>query len=162
MMHLEPLSNAVGVSSAEDEVRKIIVDAVKPHVDELWADTMGNLFALRRARQPVEGSPLRVMVTAHMDEVGFLITKINSNGRLKFATVGGFDPRVLLGKTVVVGKKRLPGVIGLKPIHLLKAAERRKVSGPDSMYIDIGAANDSPNGVKPGDFATFANIYVHP
>jgi endoglucanase len=158
---LEELSNAFGVSSVEEDVRQIIVDAVKPHVDELRADTMGNLFALRRARQPRAGEPLRVMVTAHMDEVGFLITKITSSGQLKFNTVGGFDPRVLLGKPVVVGPKRLPGVIGMKPVHLLKAGERRKVSSPDSMTIDIGATNASPDGVKPGDFATFATQFSY-
>lgn len=158
---LENLSNAFGVSSVEEDVRRIIVDAVKPHVDELRADTMGNLFALRRARQPRPGQPLRVMVTAHMDEVGFLITKINGNGQLKFNTVGGFDPRVLLGKSVVVGPKRLPGVIGMKPVHLLSSSERRKVSSTDSMFIDIGASSDSPGGVKPGDFATFATQFSH-
>ncbi len=155
MKLLEQLSNAFGVSGMEEDVRRIIVEAVKPLADELRADTMGNLFALRRARQPHSGDPLRVMVTAHMDEVGFLITKITGSGLLKFKTVGGFDPRVLLGKTVVVGKDRLPGVIGMKPVHLLKASERRKVGDIDSMYIDIGATSDSPGKVKPGDFATF-------
>ena len=158
-MHLEELSNAFGVSSVEDDVRKIIIDAVKPYVDELRADTMGNLFVTRRHRVPVSGKPLRVMVTAHMDEVGFLITKINGNGQLKFKPVGGFDPRVLLGKAVVVGTERLPGVIGLKPLHLLKRSEYNKVDNTDSMYIDIGAKDDAVTSVKPGDFATFATKF---
>lgn len=161
MKLLEDLSNAFGVSSVEEDVRQILVEAVKPHVDELHADTMGNLFALRRARQPHLGEPLRVMVTAHMDEVGFLITKITGSGQLKFKPIGGLDPRVLLGKTVVVGKDRLPGVIGMKPVHLLNSGEYRKVGSIDSMAIDIGATNASPAGVKPGDFATFATRFSH-
>ena len=119
-MLLEQLSNAFGVSSVEGEVRKIIVEAIKPHVDEWRVDTMGNLFALRKRRLGATETPLRVMVTAHMDEVGFIISEVKGDGTLKFKSVGGFDQRVLLGKALVVGQERLPGVIGLKPVHLLK------------------------------------------
>ena len=159
-IYLEQLSNAFGVSSVEDEVRKIIIDAVEPHADEWRVDTMGNLFVTRKARGATSDSPIRVMVTAHMDEVGFMISKIQKNGRLKFESVGGFDPRVLLGKAVVVGQERLPGVIGLKPIHLLERGQDNKVNGIDSMYIDIGADDDKADGkVNVGDFATFATKF---
>lgn len=159
--YLEQLSNAFGVSSVEDEVRKIIIEAVQPHADQWWVDTMGNLFVLRRSPGNAAATPLRVMVTAHMDEVGFLISEIQKDGRLKFKPVGGFDPRILLGKPVVVGKERLPGVIGLKPIHLLTAAERDRVGNIDSMYIDIGATDDKANDkVSVGDFATFATRFA--
>jgi endoglucanase len=157
-MLLEKLSNAFGVSSVEDDVRKLIIEAVKAHADAWRVDTMGNLFVTRNHRLATE-KPLRVMVTAHMDEVGFMISEVTSNGRLKFKTVGGFDRRVLLGKTVVVGKERLPGVIGLKPVHLLKSGEYDKVSDTDSMYIDIGAGSDSNGKVSVGDFATFATKF---
>jgi endoglucanase len=161
-MYLEQLSNAFGVSSVEDEVRKIISEAAKPYADEWHADTMGNLFFTRRSRSaPAEKPPLRVMVTAHMDEVGFVISKINSNGRLKFKPIGGFDPRVLLGKVLVVGQDKIPGVIGLKPIHLLSKAEAKKAVSIRSMYIDVGAPNDKGGGVKIGDFATFATKFGH-
>lgn len=159
-MHLEQLSNAFGVSSVEDEVRQIIIEAVKPYADEWRVDTMGNLFVTRRCRTatPIQ-PPRRVMVTAHMDEVGFMISKVTSEGHLKFNTIGGFDPRVLLGKAVVVGQERVPGVIGFKPVHLLNDNEYRRVGDIDSMYIDIGALGKAAGSVKPGDFATFATRF---
>lgn len=153
-MHLEQLSNAFGVSSVEGDVRKIIIEAAKPYADEWRVDTMGNVFVTRNRRGDGSASsqgngsaaPRRVMVTAHMDEVGFMISEIKSNGRLKFKPIGGFDRRVLLGKAVVVGKERVPGVIGLKPVHLLKRGEYDKVDEIDSMYIDIGASGDDGGG----------------
>jgi len=158
-MYLEQLSNAFGVSGAEDDVRKIIIEAIKPHADSWRVDTMGNLFVTRHQRVDSPKPPLRVMVTAHMDEVGFIISKVKSNGQLKFRPIGGFDRRVLLGKAVVVGKARLPGVIGLKPVHLLKRGEADKVGNIDSMYIDIGADSDSNSQVSLGDYATFATQF---
>ncbi len=160
-MLLEQLSNAFGVSSAEEEVRKIILEAVKPHADTWRVDTMGNLFVTRRA-DPSVPSPLRVMVAAHMDEVGFMITRIEKDGRLKFKPVGGFDRRVLPGKAVVVGKNRVPGVIGIKPVHLLNRSERTTVDRIESMTIDIGANDDKAGGkVEVGDFATFATRFSY-
>jgi endoglucanase len=158
-MYLEQLSNAFGVSGAESDVRKIVLEAAKPYADEWRIDTMGNLFVTRKHRQDISSAPLRVMITAHMDEVGFIISKVTDDGRLKFKTVGGFDQRVLLGKAVIVGKDRLPGVIGLKPVHLLDRDKRNKVDGIDSMYIDIGAGSDSSGKVKVGDFAAFATQF---
>jgi len=158
-MDLEQLSNAFGVSSVEGEVRKIIIDAVQARADEWRVDTMGNLFVTRKRRKATASSPLRVMVTAHMDEVGFMISEIKSDGRLKFKPIGGFDRRVLLGKALVVGKERLPGVIGLKPVHLLKSGEAENVGSIDSMYIDIGASNSQDSPVKVGEFATFATKF---
>ena len=157
-MYLEQLSNAFGVSSVEDEVRKIIMTAAQPYADEVRVDTMGNLFVTRKRRQET-GPPLRVMVTAHMDEVGFIISEIKSDGRLKFKPIGGFDRRVLLGKAVVVGKERLPGVIGLKPVHLLKSDEGERVGSLDSMYIDVGASSQTNGKVSLGDLATFATQF---
>jgi endoglucanase len=159
-MILEKLSNAFGVSSAEEDVRRLILEAAKPHADAWRVDTMGNLFVTRTARLPVQGAPLRVMIAAHIDEVGFMITKIQKDGRLKFAAVGGFDQRVLLGKAVVVGPQRIPGVIGLKPVHLLKSGRYNKVDDIDAMVIDIGATDDKAGGkVQPGDFAAFATQF---
>jgi endoglucanase len=161
-MELEQLSNAFGVSSVEDDVRKIILEAAQPYADSWRVDTMGNLFVTRQARGTSPGKPLRVMVTAHMDEVGFMISKIKKDGQLKFKPVGGFDRRVLLGKPVVVGRDRLPGVIGLKPVHLLESGQYYTVDKIESMYIDIGATDDKAGGkVKVGDFATFATKFQY-
>ena len=158
-MHLEELSNAVGVSSAEEAVRKIIVEAAESYADALKIDTMGNVFVTRNRRVKTRGKPLRVMVTAHMDEVGFMISEAKGSGLLRFKPIGGFDRRVLLGKAVVVGKERTPGIIGLKPVHLLKANESDRVGSMASMFIDIGADSEANGKVKVGDFATFATKF---
>lgn len=154
---LEQLSNAAGVSSDEGDVRKLIVEAIAPHVDGWRIDTMGNVFATRRAT--VENAP-RVMLTAHMDEVGLMITRLQENGHLKVKAIGGLDPRILLGKAVLVGPDKVPGVIGMKPIHLLSGSERSKVGKIESMYIDIGATGKSNGKVSAGDFAIFATQYA--
>lgn len=159
-MHLEDLSNAFGVSSMEDEVRNLIIDAARPYADDLHLDTMGNLFITRKQRLETDKSVKRVMVSAHMDEVGFMISEIKRDGLLKFKPIGGFDPRVLLGKMLMVGQERIPGVIGVKPIHLA-GAEGRNVGKISDMTIDVGATGKSDSKVKPGDFATFATTFGH-
>jgi len=158
-MLLEQLSNAFGVSSVENDVRKIIVEAAKPYADAWHIDTMGNVFFTRKRRIKTSKKTLRVMVTAHMDEVGFIITKITEQGHLKFKPVGNINQRVLLGKAVVVGPKRIPGVIGLKPIHLLTSEAQYKVDDIDTMVIDIGALDGDTGKVKIGEFATFATKF---
>ncbi|MBM3127983.1 MAG: M42 family metallopeptidase [Chloroflexi bacterium] len=160
-MLLEKLSNARGVSGNEGEVREILIDAVKDHVDEYRVDTLGNLIARKKAKGARARKPLRVMLAAHMDEIGLMITHHDSNGYLRFDPVGGIDARVLLSKTVLIGKDKVPGVIGVKPIHLLKASERQQVLETDALTIDIGAKSkeDAQGLVKIGDYATFATTF---
>ncbi|MCA9935247.1 MAG: M42 family metallopeptidase [Ardenticatenaceae bacterium] len=155
---LKNLTEAVGVSGDEKEIRRLIRDLIADHVDEWHVDALGNLIAIKKGTGV---SDLRVLVDAHMDEVGLMITDIGSDGMLKFAAVGGFDPRSLLGKVVQVGPKKLTGVIGAKPIHLLDAGERGSVVQIDAMRIDIGAKNkEVANGkVKIGDRAAFVTEY---
>jgi tetrahedral aminopeptidase len=155
---LQQLTEAVGVSGEEKEVRLLIRDLIAEHVAEWRVDAMGNLIA----RKPGTGAhPWRVMVDAHMDEVGLMITEIDSNGSLQFQGVGGFDDRALLGKVVQVGGKKLTGVIGARPIHLLKGNQRHTVVKRDAMRIDIGAKNrdDAAGKVKIGDRAAFVTPY---
>lgn len=155
---LKQLTEASGVSGAENEVRRLIRDLIQDHVDEWRVDTMGNLIALKKGSGE---SGLRVLVDAHMDEVGLLVTDIDSKGLLQFTTVGGFDDRALLGKVVAIGKNKVPGVIGARAVHLLKSGEYNKVVKIDAMRIDIGAKNkDGASGkVKVGDYATFVTEY---
>ncbi len=155
---LKNLTEAVGVSGDEKEVRLLIRDLIADYVDEWRVDAMGNLIALKKG---TGASDLRVLVDAHMDEVGLMVTDFDSNGSLKFAGVGGFDDRALLGKAVQVGPKKLAGVIGARPIHLLKASQRNSVVKTDAMRIDIGAKNkDAASGkVKVGDRAAFVTKY---
>jgi endoglucanase len=152
------LTEAVGVSGAEKEVRLLIRDLIAGHVDEWSVDTMGNLLATKRGTGQYDW---RVLVDAHMDEVGLLITDIDSHGMLKFTNVGGFDDRALLGKVVQVGPKKLTGVIGARAIHLLKRDEYNKVVKKDAMRIDIGAKNKdaASSKVKVGDYAAFVTAY---
>lgn len=155
---LKNLTEAVGVSGAEKEVRLLIRDLIAEHVDEWRVDTMGNLIALKKG---TGASDLRVMVDAHMDEVGLMITGHESNGTLKFTGVGGFDDRSLLGKVVQVGEKKLTGVIGARPVHFLNASQRNRIVKMDSMRIDIGAKNKdaASSRVKIGDRAAFVTEY---
>jgi putative aminopeptidase FrvX len=159
---LKELSEAIGVSGNEDAVRKIIADAVRDHVDQLRSDTIGNLFAVKKARGARRaGSGLKVMIAAHMDEVGLMITSADGSGGLRFSPVGGMDDRILPGKVLLVGPDRIPGVIGVKPVHLLKRDEGGQVLKMDSMVIDIGASSkeEAEKLVKPGHVATFATHY---
>lgn len=155
---LRQLTEAVGVAGAEKEVRLLIRDLIADHVDEWHVDTMGNLLATKRGTGQYD---LRVMVDAHMDEVGLLITDIDSGGMLKFTNAGGFDDRALLGKIVQVGPQKITGVIGARAIHLLKRNEFSKVVKIDAMRIDIGAKNKDAAGakVKIGDYAAFVTAY---
>ena len=155
---LQQLTEAVGVSGAEKEVRLLIRDLIADHVDEWSVDTMGNLLATKRG---TGASELRVLVDAHMDEVGLLVIDIESNGMLKFVTVGGFDDRALLGKVVQIGSQKVLGVIGARAVHLLKSGEYSKVVKKDAMRIDIGAKNKDAAAakVKIGNYAAFVTPY---
>lgn len=155
---LQTLSEAVGVAGDEKEVRLLLRDLIADHVDEWRVDTMGNLLATKRGTGE---SDLRVLVDAHMDEVGLLITDIESDGTLKFEPIGGIADHTLLGKPVQVGAKKLNGAIGARPIHLLNASQRRSVVKGDSMRIDIGATKkeNASSKVKVGDRATFLASY---
>jgi len=150
---LEQLSNAFGPSGHEGEVREIIVDAIQPHVASVQIDTLGNLVA----RKPGDGASLRVMLDAHMDEVGFMVTHVEPSGLLRFDMVGGLDPRVLPGKRVVVGKDKVPGAIGIKPIHLASKDDVSSVASIKNLAIDIGAqdGDQASQLVSVGDYVVF-------
>lgn len=161
-MLLKRLSEALGPSGFEDEVRDIIRGELTDKVDELTTDVHGNLFAVKTPH----GDGPRVMLDAHMDEVGLMIVDIcdgsSDGGLLRFRAVGGIDPRVLVSKPVLIGPSRIAGVIGAKPIHLQEAEERRIPIPMDKLYIDIGAkdAADARRVVKPGDVAMFATTFA--
>ena len=132
---LERLSNACGVSGDEGEVRAIVLEQLKPVADEIKVDALGNVLVTRKAR--IE-NPLRVMMAAHMDEVGFMLVESDDNGTFSFAPVGGIDVRTLVGKPVLVGKEHIPAVIGAKPIHLTEEGETEHKIPIDALWIDVG------------------------
>jgi endoglucanase len=152
---LEELSNAFGPSGNEDEVRRILARALRDKVDDLRTDALGNLIAFKQGSGPTPR--LKVMIDAHTDEVGLMITRIEKNGLLGFRTVGGIDARMLPAKGVVVGPKRLPGVIVAPPIHLTKPEQRKQVFKIEQLAIDVGAGSeDAAKGlVKIGDYVAF-------
>jgi putative aminopeptidase FrvX len=160
---LEPLSNEVGVSGNEGAIRKIIIPAIKDYVDEVSVDTIGNVYTRKAAKNGSAGANLTVMIAAHMDEIGFMITEIMRDGMLRFTTVGGFDLRILPGKTVLVGKDKIPGVIGTEAIHNLEAGQYDKAPGLKALAIDIGAnkKEEAQAKVSLGDYATFDTRYGH-
>ncbi len=160
-MFLEQLSNARGVSGNEAEVRELILAKIRPCIDSYRIDALGNLIAVKRPRKDRAKRALKVMLDAHMDEVGLLIVKADKDGFLNFKKVGGIDDRILLSKVVLIGKDQIPGVIGYKPIHLIKRDERDRIPEADTLLIDIGAKSDGEalGAVKIGDYATFATTF---
>ncbi len=152
-MLLKKLTEASGVSGNEYEVREIIIGEIKDCVDEIRVDKIGNIIAYKKGKI---NTP-KLMVTAHLDEVGLIITDIKDSGLLKFITVGGIDKRILVSKSVKVGKDNIPGVIGAKPIHLQKREEWEKALDINQLYIDIGVTNkeEAEKLVSIGDYVTF-------
>ena len=108
-MLLKELTRLSGVSGDEGEVRGFVIDQAAPYCDEIAVDTMGSVVAWKRCKK--EGAPT-VMIAAHMDEVGFMVQYVRDDGLIRYMTVGGIDPAVCVGKRVLVGKTRVPGVIG--------------------------------------------------
>ena len=135
-MLIKELTNICGVSGDEGAVREYIREKIAPYADEITVDTIGNLIALKKG-----DSKKKIMLAAHMDEVGFIVSKINDKGYIEFKTVGGIDTRVMLSKKVVIGKNKIPGVIGIKAIHLQEKSERKTMPKTRDLYIDIGAEN---------------------
>ncbi|WP_406242177.1 hypothetical protein ACF3M2_16090 [Tissierella carlieri] len=115
-MLLKQLTELPGVSGNEKEVRDFIISEIKDYVDSFKIDRIGNIIAYKKGKDTNK----TLMVTAHMDEVGLLVKEIDNMGLLKFTTVGGIDKRILVSKPVLVGKDKIMGVIGAKPIHLQK------------------------------------------
>ena len=150
---IEKLSNAPGVSGDEIKVREILKDEIKEYAEKVVTDPLGNLIALKG----MEKKGPKIMLNAHMDEVGLIIDHINKNGFLQFKKVGGIDDRVLLGKRVLVGEKEIRGVIGAKAIHLQEVDERKKSIKSTELYIDIGAKDmeEAENLVPMGSFVAF-------
>lgn len=147
-----------GVSGDEGSVREYIIEKIKD-ICEYRTDNLGNLICLRKGAKTSEK---KIMICAHMDEVGMIVTSVRSDGTLTFGTVGGVDASVIIGRQVKVGKALLSGVIGSTAIHNLSPEERDKAPKTDSLYIDIGAADkaDAERYVKPGDCVYFDSEYM--
>jgi len=153
---LEKLSNAFGVAGREEEVRSLMKKFLKPYVDEVVEDKLGNVIGIKRGKK---NAP-KVMLAAHMDEIGLLIKTISKEGFLQFMKIGGIDDRVLLAQKVIVSteKGHLHGIIGSRPPHIQKEDERKRVLAWDELFIDVGAESQQEAykmGVKIGDPVCF-------
>ncbi|HMO39556.1 MAG TPA: M42 family metallopeptidase [Saprospiraceae bacterium] len=131
---LKKICETPGAPGFEQKVRELVLREVGPLVDETRVDAMGNVIAIKRGQERK-----KVMVAAHMDEIGFIVTHIDDDGFLRFHTLGGFDPKTLTSQRVIVhGRKDVPGVLGCKPVHMMTAEERNKVVPINEYFIDLG------------------------
>ena len=135
---LAEICEVAGAPGFEQRVREIVLREVTPLVDEISIDNMGNITAVKKGKEPK-----KVMIGAHMDEIGFIVTHIDDNGFLRFHTLGGFDPKTLTAQRVIVhGKKDLVGVMGSKPIHVMTPEERTKSPKTTDYFIDMGMSKN--------------------
>ncbi len=131
---LKEICEVAGAPGHEQRVREIVLREVTSLVDEVKVDNMGNVIAIKKGKEDK-----RVMIAAHMDEIGFMVKHIDDEGFLRFFPLGGFDPKTLTAQRVVVhGKKDLIGVMGSKPIHVMSPEERTKPPKIDDFFIDMG------------------------
>lgn len=156
-MELKTLCELNGASGDERAVRNALLEAAQPLCDTVKIDRMGNVIAFKKGK--VGGRHL--LFSAHMDEIGFIILDATEDGLLQFRPIGGIDPRVAVSKYVVVGEKKLKGVIGALAIHLQTAEDRKRVLGFDNLYIDIGAKDkdEALRDCPPGCYAYYDNDY---
>ena len=152
--NLKALCALDGVSGDEDRVRDFIRRQAEPWAETVRTDALGNLIVHKRGRKPAGN---KLLLCAHMDEVGLIVTRATEDGFLRFDFVGGVDRRVALGKPVVLGPDKIPGVIGMKAIHMLSAEERKKVPKTENLYLDIGAADkeEALSKVPLGTYGSF-------
>ncbi|HDK27312.1 MAG TPA: M42 family peptidase [Candidatus Atribacteria bacterium] len=154
---LKKLCETPGISGYEERIQKVIREELEKVTDEVKVDKLGNVIGIKKAKKTSDkASPKKVMIAAHMDEIGFMVRFIDKEGFLRFVPVGGFDPKTLIAQRVVVhGRKDIGGVIGSKPIHILEEEERKKVPKIKDLFIDLGLKKDEVlEIVKPGDFVT--------
>ena len=136
---LAEICEVAGTSGFEQRVREIVLREVTSLVDEVSVDNMGNVTAIKRGKD----SSKKVMIGAHMDEIGFIVTHIDDEGFVRFHTLGGFDPKTLTAQRVIVhGKKDMIGVMGSKPIHVMTPEERTKVPKTTDYFIDMGMSKE--------------------
>lgn len=155
---LKKLCLARGISGDEKSVSDLIQKRLRDSDAEIITDGMGNLLVTKKGRNRAKN---KVLLSAHMDEVGFIVTDINSDGTLRIETVGGIDRKAAYGKNVVVGRNAINGVVSVKPVHLLKPDEKDSVIPVDKMVVDIGAdgREEALKYVSLGDSVSFVPNY---
>lgn len=135
---LKRICETPGIPGFEQRIRQLVIKELQGLVDEISVDNLGNVIAIKRGKERK-----RVMIAAHLDEIGFLVNHIDEEGFLFFHPLGGFDPKTLTSQRVTVhGQRDVIGVMGSKPIHLMKPEERSKVVPISDYYIDLGMSKE--------------------
>lgn len=138
---LKEICEIAGAPGFENPIRELVIREIKDHVDEYSVDNLGNVIAIKKGTKNPEGK--KVMVAAHMDEIGFLVSHIDDSGFIRFQTLGGFDPKTLTAQRVIIhGKEDVIGVMGSKPIHVMKPEERNKPPKIEEYFIDCGMGKE--------------------
>ncbi|MGA2386427.1 MAG: M42 family metallopeptidase [Candidatus Bathyarchaeia archaeon] len=159
--NLEKLSNACGVTGRESEVRELMIRLMTPYADEIIVDRLENVIAIKKGKE----KSTKIMLAAHMDEVGLMVKTITKEGFLQFAKMGGIDDRILPAQRVSVMSRKavFPGIIGSKPPHIQKEEERKKIISSDELFIDVGAESKEDAlsmGIAVGDPVSFDIKYT--
>jgi tetrahedral aminopeptidase len=154
---LAEICKTPGAPGFEQRVRELVIKELKGLVDEIETDNMGNVYAIKKGN-----SKKRVMIGAHMDEIGFIVTHIDEKGFLRFHTLGGFDPKTLTAQRVIIhGKKDIIGVMASKPIHVMTDEERNRVAKIKDYFIDTGLSKkEVEKYIKIGDPITREREYI--
>ena len=159
-MDLKTLTEINAPAGHEQPIRRVLIDELKAKGFNPYIDRMGNVIVVKEGTGAAPRK--RVMVSAHMDEVGLIVTGHTDGGFLKVNQAGGIDPRVLISKRVVVGDDNIPGVIGAVAIHLQSAADRARVMGYRDIAVDIGAMDkkEAERKAPIGTYISFDTSYV--
>ncbi|MBN1802451.1 MAG: M42 family metallopeptidase [Candidatus Lokiarchaeota archaeon] len=156
---IKNLTEIQSCSGNESKIRDYIKNLVKPYCTKIETDVLGNLFCIIEGTAKPPDQKMKVLLDAHMDEIGFMVRFIDKNGFIRFSQVGGQNPRILPGAKVTVHSSSgedILGVIGETPIHLLKTEERKKAANLEDLFIDIGLENDKQvkEIISIGDYVT--------
>ncbi|NNE27322.1 MAG: M42 family metallopeptidase [Saprospiraceae bacterium] len=154
---LQKVTQIPGAPGFEHRIRDFIKSTVTPYVDDVQIDPLGNLIAIKKGN-----SDKKVMITAHMDEISFIVTHIDDDGFVRFHTLGGFDAKTLTAQRVIIhGKEDVIGVMGTKPIHVLTAEERAKPIKTQDFFIDTGySADEIKKRISVGNPITRERAYI--
>lgn len=157
---LRRLSEGVGVSGYERGLADVFRQAMSPYADRIEVDAMDNCLAVKEGQGPCPRP--KVMLAAHMDEIGLMVSRYEKGGFLRVVQVGGFDPRTLIGQEVTVhGRQDVPGIIGIKPPHIMTAEDRKKAPRLDELFIDIGMDEAAARAaVSVGDVVTLKRRFT--
>jgi len=156
---LKHICETPGAPGFENQIRNLVIKSIENYVDSVEIDNLGNVFAIKKSKKQTD---TKIMVAAHMDEIGFIVTHIDDQGFIRFHTLGGFDPKTLTAQRVKIhGKKVIPGVMGTKPIHVMSQEEKNKLPKSTDFFIDTGMDKEElTQFVKVGDPVTWERELV--